>query len=73
MEESCHQKSDRQINLEIILTRTSKQPGANKKVTVRGSAHRQKSVVAKKGSTLLPEADSVFHVRDQFLSDQVVK
>ena len=37
MEESCHQKSDRQINLEIILTRTSKQPGANKKVTVRGS------------------------------------
>ena len=37
MEEACHQKSDRQINWQIILTRTSKQPGAKKKVTVTGS------------------------------------
>ena len=42
MEEACHQKSDRQINWQMILTRTSKQPGAKKKVTVTWVSRRTK-------------------------------
>ena len=36
MEEACHRKSDIQFNWQIILTRTSKQPGVKKKMTVTG-------------------------------------